>query len=450
MDRLTCPRATGCSPSRRPTKRSPASIASTPTTRRTPRRAREIAARALRRRARAAAPARHMQPLRIAHVAPVATGIPPPKSGSVQTMTSLLTEGLVARGHDVTLFATGDSTTTAQAARDVSARLLAGSGRCGRGRCTRLLNIAAAVERAREFDIIHYEAGYYPMSLAFTRLSPTPVVQTLHHAPTPAEVALWRRYPEAPFIAISREQARLLAALNVAGIVLHGIDTDRFTFRAAARRLPAVPRPLHRRQRTGAGDRGGQADRHAAAAGRRRRAVLSRARGAAGRRRADRLRRRSRLRHQGAACTAARARCSTRFRPANRSASCWPKRWPAARRSPRSIAARFAKSSTTASPAECSTTLDAMVDGLPAVLTLDRHEVRDARSRASASCRWSTATWTRSARFVAQRRSQVTLTPLPIGTTASWCSPSSPTPTTSRWRAAGRWRGWPTPERTSS
>src|SRR6187200_4800 len=54
--------------------------------------------------------------MRIAHVAPVATTIPPPKSGSVETMTSLLTEGLVARGHDVTLFATGDSQTTAKLA----------------------------------------------------------------------------------------------------------------------------------------------------------------------------------------------------------------------------------------------------------------------------------------------------------------------------------------------
>jgi glycosyltransferase involved in cell wall biosynthesis len=68
------------------------------------------------------------------------------------------------------------------------------------------------------------------MSLAFTRLSPTPVVQTLHHAPRPSEVALWQRYPEAPFIAISREQARLLAGLNVAGIVLHSVETSRFVF----------------------------------------------------------------------------------------------------------------------------------------------------------------------------------------------------------------------------
>src|SRR5262245_14058634 len=76
-------------------------------------------ARALRRARRAAeAPRRQlrMTSLRIAHIPPVATTIPPPKSGSVETMTSLLTEGLVARGHDVTLFATADSTTKARLA----------------------------------------------------------------------------------------------------------------------------------------------------------------------------------------------------------------------------------------------------------------------------------------------------------------------------------------------
>src|SRR6185503_12291955 len=55
-----------------------------------------------------------VESLRIAHIAPVATTIPPPKSGSVEFMTSLLTEGLVAAGHDVTLFATANSTTTAK------------------------------------------------------------------------------------------------------------------------------------------------------------------------------------------------------------------------------------------------------------------------------------------------------------------------------------------------
>lgn len=170
-----------------------------------------------------------MQPLRIAHVAPMATSIPPPKSGSVQTMTSLLTEGLVARGHDVTLFAPGDSVTRAR----LHAAFPRGywhDEKMWPWEMYELLNLTAAIERAAEFDIIHYEASYYPMSLAFTRVSPTPVSQTIHHAPSPAEIALWMKYPEAPFVAISKEQARLLDGLTIAGIVPHGIDAERFTF----------------------------------------------------------------------------------------------------------------------------------------------------------------------------------------------------------------------------
>lgn len=145
-------------------------------------------------------------------------------------MTSLLTEGLVARGHHVTLFATGDSHTAAK----LYAMYPHGywhDETMWPWEMYEMLNIAAAVERAQQFDIIHYEASYYPMSLAFTRLSQTPVVQTLHHAPRPSEVTLWRQYPEAPFIAISQEQARLLEGLNVAGVVLHSVDTGRFAFR---------------------------------------------------------------------------------------------------------------------------------------------------------------------------------------------------------------------------
>ena len=171
-----------------------------------------------------------MQPLKIAIVAPVATSIPPRKSGSVQSMTSLLTEGLVAQGHDVTLFSTGDSTTSAR----LHATYPHGywhDANMWPWELYEMLNLAAAVERAQDFDIIHFEAGYYPMSLAFTRLSLTPIVQTVHHAPSDAEVTLWSRYPEAPFIAISQEQARLLHGLNVSAVVLHGIDTGRFVYR---------------------------------------------------------------------------------------------------------------------------------------------------------------------------------------------------------------------------
>ena len=106
--------------------------------------------------------------LRIAHIAPVATTIPPGKSGSVEQMTSLLTEGLVARGHDVTLFATGDSTTSATLHAIYphgywhDEDMWPWSVGCSTSR---------PVGR-RDFDH-HYEAAFYPMSLAFARLSPT-------------------------------------------------------------------------------------------------------------------------------------------------------------------------------------------------------------------------------------------------------------------------------------
>lgn len=163
--------------------------------------------------------------MRIAIVGPVSQPIPPARSGSVETVTALLTEGLVARGHDVTLFATGTSRT--------SARLHA-TFPCGYyedpdlwpWELCELLNLAAAVERAELFDVIHYQAEYSPVSLAFARLVPTPVVVTVHHAPTPSEVALWSRVPQAPFVAISEAQRERLAGLNVVGTIHHAVDTE--------------------------------------------------------------------------------------------------------------------------------------------------------------------------------------------------------------------------------
>jgi glycosyltransferase involved in cell wall biosynthesis len=169
-------------------------------------------------------------PIRIAQIAPVATALPPSGSGSVELITWLLTEGLVRRGHEVTLFATGDTRTSAR----LSALYPHGywhDESMWPWELYEMLNLAAAVERASEFDVIHFQAAYYPMSLGFARLCPVPLVQTLHHAPGPEEVRLWARYPEAPFVAISREQARLLSGLNVFDTVLHGIDTDAFPFR---------------------------------------------------------------------------------------------------------------------------------------------------------------------------------------------------------------------------
>jgi glycosyltransferase involved in cell wall biosynthesis len=164
-------------------------------------------------------------------VAPVATSVPPPLSGSIETMTSLLTEGLVARGHDVTLFATGGSITRARLHATFPHGYREDPTMWPWELCE-LFNVSAAIERAASFDIIHYQSEYYPVSLAFGRLTATPLVQTLHHAPSPAEIAIWSLYNDAPFVAVSRSQASQMAELNVVGTVHHGLDPAVFPFRA--------------------------------------------------------------------------------------------------------------------------------------------------------------------------------------------------------------------------
>ncbi len=171
------------------------------------------------------------RPLRIAQVAPVGTAVPPRLSGSIETMTSVITEGLVARGHEVTLFATGDSVTTA--------RLHATFPRGYRDdplmwpwETCELFNLAAACERAAAFDVIHCQAAYAPFSLALARLVPTRILHTVHHSPALAEVDVWRRYPEQPFVAVSQDQAQRLSGLTVVDVIPHGLDLQRFPFRA--------------------------------------------------------------------------------------------------------------------------------------------------------------------------------------------------------------------------
>ena len=171
-----------------------------------------------------------MSRLRIAMVAPVAQAVPPVRSGSVETVTALLTDGLVARGHDVTLFAAGTSTTTATLAATLEHGYHDDTSLWPWELCE-LFNLAAAAERADDFDIIHYQAEYAPIALAFSRLTSTPLLQTVHHAPSAEEVRLWSRFPDAPFIAVSSAQARLLGGLCVAATIHHAVDPTHLTFR---------------------------------------------------------------------------------------------------------------------------------------------------------------------------------------------------------------------------
>jgi glycosyltransferase involved in cell wall biosynthesis len=80
--------------------------------------------------------------------------------------------------------------------------------------------------------VIHVQAEYYPMALGHTRTCATPIVQTLHYSPSATEVELWARYPDAPYVAVSEAQRQLLTGLRVVGTVHHAVDTAAFPFQA--------------------------------------------------------------------------------------------------------------------------------------------------------------------------------------------------------------------------
>ena len=147
--------------------------------------------------------------LRIALVAPVAQPVPPPRSGSIEILTALLADGLVARGHEVTLFATGGSSTRARLHAVYPHGYLEDPSLWPWELCE-VFNISAAIERARSFDLIHCQAEYAPLALGFAELCPAPLVHTVHHLPNTSEAALWSRYPNAPFIAVSATQAEAI------------------------------------------------------------------------------------------------------------------------------------------------------------------------------------------------------------------------------------------------
>jgi glycosyltransferase involved in cell wall biosynthesis len=143
--------------------------------------------------------------------------------GPWEQFASLLTEGLVARGHEVTLFASGNSVTAAGLASVVP-----------RGwsedpsvdpKVAECLHIAAAFERAAEFDIIHNGFDFLP--LTYSRLVDTPVVTTIHGFSSPKIVPVFERYDDhGAYVAIS--DADRHPALNYAATIHHGIDTDAF------------------------------------------------------------------------------------------------------------------------------------------------------------------------------------------------------------------------------
>ncbi len=172
--------------------------------------------------------------MHVALIAPLYERVPPEMYGGTERVVSWLAEELVRRGHDVTLFASGDSIT--------SARLIAGAPESLRRRLKRdllamlgaplhLAMLNQVFEQAQEFDIIHSHVDHW--ALPFRSLTTTPLVTTLHgRLDVPGLDHIFARYLEAPLVSISHSQRCPFAQLDVnwTATVYNGVDCDQLTF----------------------------------------------------------------------------------------------------------------------------------------------------------------------------------------------------------------------------
>jgi glycosyltransferase involved in cell wall biosynthesis len=163
--------------------------------------------------------------MRIAQVSPLFEAVPPKLYGGTERVVHSLTEELVAMGHDVTLFASGDSITSATLApmRREALRL----DPTVRDWVAYYMKMVEMIyRRADEFDVIHFHIDYFPLSL-FSRQR-TPFLTTLHGRLDLTEFKeIYETFPHAPFVSISNSQRRPIPSLNWVRTVLHGMPAQR-------------------------------------------------------------------------------------------------------------------------------------------------------------------------------------------------------------------------------
>ncbi|WP_454630592.1 glycosyltransferase family 4 protein [Bradyrhizobium cenepequi] len=167
--------------------------------------------------------------MRIAQVAPLTEAVPPKLYGGTERVVHWLTEELVTLGHDVTLFASGDSQTSGKLeATWPKALRLDGSVRDPNALHMVLLERVRQKCDQEEFDFLHFHLDYYPWSL-FQR-QPTPFVTTLHgRLDLPEHQPVFDTFPEVPVISISNAQRRPVPQANWVKTIHHGLPENLLT-----------------------------------------------------------------------------------------------------------------------------------------------------------------------------------------------------------------------------
>jgi glycosyltransferase involved in cell wall biosynthesis len=167
--------------------------------------------------------------MRIAQVAPLTEAVPPKLYGGTERVVHWLTEELVALGHDVTLFASGDSQTSARLeAIWPKALRLDGSVRDPNALHMVMLEQVRQKCDDEEFDFLHFHLDYYPFSLFYRQ--PTPFLTTLHgRLDLPEHQPVFTTFSDVPVISISNAQRRPVPQANFIATVHHGLPEDLLT-----------------------------------------------------------------------------------------------------------------------------------------------------------------------------------------------------------------------------
>jgi glycosyltransferase involved in cell wall biosynthesis len=166
--------------------------------------------------------------VRIAQVAPLAESVPPARYGGTERVVSYLTEELVRLGHDVTLFASGDSVTSAHLV-PVCPRSLWQEPSCRETLPHHVRLMEHVFADVTRFDILHFHTDYLQFPLL--RREPWPSLTTLHGFLNPTDVSpLFGDYAELPLISISDAQRRPLARANWIATIHHGLPEQIHTF----------------------------------------------------------------------------------------------------------------------------------------------------------------------------------------------------------------------------
>ena len=164
--------------------------------------------------------------MKIAVLAPICWRTPPRHYGPWEQVASNIAEGLVKRGCDVTLFATGDSLTRAKL--EYTCRRPYEEDKTLDPKVWECLHIAHLMERAAEFDIIHNNYDFLP--LTYSRLIKTQMVTTIHGFSSPQIIPVFKRYNESNYY-VSISNADRSPELEYIATVYNGIDVDDFTLK---------------------------------------------------------------------------------------------------------------------------------------------------------------------------------------------------------------------------